>query len=48
MSGASGEIIVRISYKRVTFFQDLAGQVELSTKRFADAQAFFDKQDGAN
>jgi len=28
--------------------KDLTGQMELSTKRFADAQAFFDKQDGAN
>ncbi len=28
--------------------KDLSGQMELSTKRFADAQAFFDKQDGAN
>jgi hypothetical protein len=27
---------------------DLSGQMELSTRRFADAQAFFDKQDGAN
>jgi hypothetical protein len=27
---------------------DLSGQMELSTKRFADAQAYFDKQDGAN
>ena len=27
---------------------DLSGQMELSTKRFADAQAFFDKQDGTN
>jgi hypothetical protein len=28
--------------------QEISGQMELSTKRFADAQAFFDKQDGAN
>ena len=28
--------------------EDLSGQMELSTKRFADAKAFFDKQDGAN
>jgi hypothetical protein len=28
--------------------KDIAGQMELSTKRFADAQAYFDKQDGAN
>ena len=28
--------------------QNLAGQMELSTKKFADAQAFFDKQNGAN
>ena len=28
--------------------QELSGQMELSTKRFADAQAFFDKQNGAN
>ena len=28
--------------------KDISGQMELSTKRFADAQAFFDKQDGAN
>jgi len=28
--------------------QDLAGQMELSTKRFSDAQAFYDKQDGTN
>jgi len=28
--------------------QDMSGQMELSTKRFADAKAFFDKQDGAN
>jgi hypothetical protein len=26
----------------------LSGQMELSTKKFTDAQAFFDKQDGAN
>ena len=28
--------------------KDVSGQMELSTRRFADAQAFFDKQDGAN
>ncbi len=28
--------------------RDLFGQMELSTKRFADAQAFFDKEDGSN
>ena len=28
--------------------KDISGQLELSTKRFADAQAYFDKQDGAN
>jgi hypothetical protein len=28
--------------------QDLTGQMELSTKRFVDAQTFYDKQDGAN
>ncbi len=28
--------------------QDLSGQMELSSKRFADAQAYFDKQDEAN
>ncbi len=28
--------------------QDLSGQLELATKKYADAQAFFDKQDGAN
>ncbi len=28
--------------------QDLSGQMELSTKRFADTQAFFDKRDGTN
>ena len=27
---------------------DVSGQMELSTKKFADAQAFFDKQNGAN
>ncbi len=27
--------------------QDLSGQMQLSTKRYADAQAFYDKQDGA-
>jgi hypothetical protein len=28
--------------------QDLSGQMELSTKRYADAQAFFEKEDGGN
>jgi hypothetical protein len=28
--------------------REMSGQMELSTKRFADAQAFFDKQNGAN
>jgi len=28
--------------------QDLSGQMELSTKIFADAQAFYDKENGAN
>lgn len=28
--------------------QDLSGQMELSTRKFADTQAFFDKRDGTN
>jgi hypothetical protein len=28
--------------------RDLSGQLELSTKRYADTQAFYDKQDGGN